>query len=256
MRMTLKKSIKAGLAAAGLEVRRLSRPASASTEGRPVGNVRSFLEDVRTRGFKPTGILDVGANRGDWTRMALSIYPSATVMMIEPQDEMDAPLLALCRERSSCLRVKAGAGRTEGELIQTIWEDLSGSSFLPPPDGDEIRTGRQRRTRVITIDSILTQYKDFRPDLVKLDVQGFELEALMGGGKLFGQTELFIIETALFSFINGWPITREVISFMADRSYEIYDITEFLRRPYDGALGAVDIAFVKKHGLLRSSNRW
>ena len=109
---------------------------------------------------------------------------------------------------------------------------------------------------MLTIDTILVQHADFQPDLVKLDIQGFELEALMGASKLFGTTELFIIETSLFSFINGSPITREVISFMADRSYEIYDITEFLRRPYDAALGSVDIAFVKGHGLLRSSNRW
>jgi FkbM family methyltransferase len=198
----------------------------------------------------------VGANRGEWTRMALSIYPQASVVMVEPQDEMDAPLFALCQDRPACRHVKAGVGRVEGELIQTIWEDLGGSSFLPPPDEDQIRTGRQRLTRVLTINSILGQHPDFRPDLVKLDIQGFELEALMGGNRLFGSTELFIIETSLFSFMSGQPITREVISFMADRNYEIYDITEFVRRPYDGALGQVDIAFVKGDGILRSSNRW
>jgi hypothetical protein len=42
---------------------------------------------------------------------------------------------------------------------------------------------------------------------------------------------------------------------MADRD-EIYDITQFLRRPYDGALGQVDIAFVKAHGFFRSNNQW
>ena len=188
--------------------------------------------------------------------MALSIYPTAQVVMIEPQDEMDAPLLALCRERPSCRHVKAGVGCTEGELIQTIWEDLGGSSFLPASDDDQIRTGKQRRTRVLTIDSILAQDTDFRPDLVKLDIEGFELKALTGGNKLFGATELFVIETSLFSFLDGQPMTREVIAFMADRSYEIYDFTQYVRRPYDGALGLVDIVFVKSHGFLRSSNRW
>jgi len=233
------------------------QPLPAST-GRPIGSAWSILEDVRARGFTPTGILDVGANRGDWTTMALSIYPSASVLMIEPLDEMDAPLLAICQERSSCRHVKVGVGRVDGELIQTISPDLVGSSFLPPRDEVKIRTGRQRSTRVLTIDSVVAQYPDFRPDLVKLDIQGFELEALMGGNKLFGTTELFIVETSLYPFssLNGEPIAREVISFMADRSYEIYDIADFLRRPYDGALGQVDIVFAKNHGLLRSSNQW
>jgi FkbM family methyltransferase len=255
----MKQLIKNGLAAVGLELRRLPRYQSPlpASRGRPIGNIRNFLEDVRARSFTPTGILDVGANRGDWTKMALSVYPTAKVVMIEPLDEMDAPLLALCRERPSCRRVKAGVGRTEGDLFQSIWKpDLGTSTFLPGPDDNQIRAGTQRRTHVITIDSILTQDTDFPPDLVKLDIQGFELEALMGGNILFGKTELFIIETSLFSFMDRQPITREVISFMADRGYEIYDVTESVRRPSDGALGQIDIAFAKAHGLLRSHNRW
>jgi FkbM family methyltransferase len=247
------RSIRSGSNIFGLEIRRRAEPGSRS---RPVGNVKSFLEDIRARNFTPRGILDVGANRGVWTGLALSIFPNSSVVMIEPQDEMEQDLNRLCREYPSCLYVKVGVGRSEDTLVQTIWDDLSGSSFIPKTDPVLLATGKQRYTPVTTIDSILQQQPNFYPDLVKLDIQGFELEALIGASKLFGITEVFIIETSLFSGTSGWPITREVISFMADRCYEFYDITEFLRRPYDGALGQVDIAFVKRDGFLRSNSRW
>jgi len=94
------------------------------------------------------------------------------------------------------------------------------------------------------------------PDLVKLDVQGFELEVLSGAETTFGRTELFIVETSLFRFLPNQPLIREVISFMADRDYELYDITAHLRRPYDGALGQVDLAFVKADGRFRAEAKW
>jgi FkbM family methyltransferase len=237
----------------GLEVRRRAEPGSPC---RPVGNVKCFLEDILARNFTPRGILDVGANRGEWSLLALSVFPSSRVIMIEPQDEMEEQLNKFCREYPSCHYVKIGVGRAEDTLVQTIYDDLSASSFRPTTDPRLLATRKQRRTQVTTIDLILEQHPNFHPDLVKLDIQGFELEALIGGSKLFGITEVFIIETTLLSGTSGWPITREVISFMADRCYEVYDITEFLRRPYDGALAQIDIAFVKRDGFLRLSKRW
>jgi hypothetical protein len=91
---------------------------------------------------------------------------------------------------------------------------------------------------------------------VKLDIQGFELEALSGAQTTFGRTEVFILETSLFGFLPGQPVTREVISFMFDRGYELYDITDYLRRPYDGALAQVDLAFVKADGRFRTETKW
>jgi FkbM family methyltransferase len=258
----MKSAIKAALRASGFEIRRIraaepASPVAAPPGPSPIGDLPVFLNDLKTRGFRPRGIVDVGANYGHWARHVLSVFPEAPIIMIEPQDEMEPHMREILASHPGCHYVKAGAAREPGELIQTIWQDLAGSSFLPEIEAGQIETGRQRKTRMVTLDEVLNvTYPDFVPELVKLDIQGFELEALSGGESLFGKTEVFIIETSLFRFLPRQPITREIIGFMADRGYELYDITEFLRRPLDGALGQVDLAFVKADGRFRTSAAW
>ncbi len=254
----MKQIIKILLKKLNYEIRRIPEgqiciPGSAS---RPISNIESFLEDLRARGFSPEGIIDIGANQGHWTRLALSVYPETPVIMVEPQDEMEELLRELVAEHPNCQYIKAGAGKENGELVQTIWEDLAGSSFLPQVESKKIDSGEQRRTRIVAVDDILSRLDEFKPDIVKLDIQGFELEALSGAETLFGKTEVFILETSLFSFMPNQPLTREVISFLAEKQYEIYDITEFLRRPSDGALGSIDFAFVKREGIFRQNSLW
>jgi FkbM family methyltransferase len=172
-------------------------------------------------------------------------------------DEMESSLSQLSMETPICYYVEAGVGREEGELIQTISDDLAESSFLLESDSEQLKEGRHRKTKITTVDMLLSaSYANLYPDLVKLDIQGFELEALSGAQTTFGKTKVFILETSLFQFLPRMPISREVISFMSDRGYELYDITEYLRRPYDGALGRVDLAFVKSRGMFRRESKW
>jgi FkbM family methyltransferase len=251
----VKSIIKYLLRSVGVELRRAhnSHPGS---EHRPIGFFEAFLEDIAARGFKPRFVLDVGANRGKWTRMAKRVFPRATYLLIEPQPEMRPYLDSLCSEFRDIYWVEAGAGANKGKLIQTIWDDFEGSSFLPKVNEEMLRSGRQREVEIITIDSLLESRGGQAPELVKLDIQGFELEALKGANSLFGTTELFILEVSLFCFIEGTPLLREVVTFMGDRGYEIYDIPGYLRRPFDGALGQVDLAFAKNGGILRHSHGW
>jgi FkbM family methyltransferase len=235
---------------------RIAPDTGPSSVPRAIGLIRSFLEDIKARGFAPRGLLDIGANVGDWTRMALSIFPDLRFVLIEPQREMRASLESLA-ERPGCFFINAAAGPKSGHMVQTIWEDLGGSSFLPPVEEELLRSGRQRLTKIMTIDEALQQEcGGFQPDLVKIDVQGFELAVLAGAKQLFDCVELFIIETSLFEFMPGQPLTRDVINFMTQRGYEFYDVTEYGRRPFDGALGQIDLAFVKAKGFFRNSNAW
>ena len=91
------------------------------------------------------------------------------------------------------------------------------------------------------------------PDLMKLDVQSFELEALKGASSTFGKTAAYILEVSFFSFyVPEAPVFNEVVYFMKQRGYVAYDFAGFQRRPLDGALGQCDICFVQENGVFRT----
>lgn len=253
----MKSFIKIILKQFGYEIRRIARKEVVVTpDRRPVGKMETLLEDLRSRGLKCTAILDVGANSTLWSRMAQAVFPEAKFYMIEPQIEMKEKLESFCKEFSNSSYFMAGAGARSELMTLTIWDDLQGSSFLPLKNESLKDKGKQREIEIITIDSLIESSEIKIPELIKLDIQGFELEALKGAEKTFGLTEVFILEVSLFSFENRMPIFYEVIDFMKRRGYVVYDFPSFLRRPLDGALGQCDVCFVKENGFLRKSNSW
>ena len=252
LKQSLLAAVTAVLAPLGYKPNRLHPPASAQ---RSVGDVGEFLEDVRARGLSCRGIEDVGANTGGFTRKALAVYPDATFLLIEPQSEMAPHFEALKQKSPKVEYLIAGAGSQAGELIQTIFENRAGSTFLGETDEVLLRAGKQRKVPIITLDEVLRE-RGFDPTIVHVNAQGYELEVLKGAATCFGRTEIFVVEAATMAFLKGQPTIPEVLSFMTERGYAFYDITWIMRRPLDGALGLVDLAFVKAEGPLRASKAW
>ena len=254
----MKKLLKKILALAGYHLQKNQPAIPPGHPSRPVGNFTQLLQDLKERGLDCKQVLDVGANAGHWSGMANLIFPNAKYLLIEPQEEMKAKLEQLCAIQTNMHFVLAGAGPKATEMVLTVWDDLLGTSLLPAPDAALKANNKQRTIPIVTIDGLLDSGKMKVPELVKLDIQGFELEALRGAEKLFGQTEVFILEVSMFAFDGhqNQPEFFEVVQFMFERGYVVYDFPGFGRRPYDGALGQCDICFVKQNGFLRSSDRW
>lgn len=253
----MKNLLKKLLHSIGLELKRINKKSPVNIQERPVGDMRCLLEDLKSRELNCSWIMDIGANRTDWSRLAKSIYPDADFCLIEPQAEMKKCLEDFCNEFKNSIFVLAGAGAKFEIKTFTVWNELFGSSFLPDLNYDLKHTGKeQRQIKVVTIDNIIADYQIKIPELIKLDIQGFELEALKGASSTFGFTEVYILEVSFFPFEHSMPVFSEVINFMLDKNYVVYDFPGFLRRPSDGALGQCDICFVKKNGFLRKSNEW
>ncbi len=226
---------------------------------KPVGSMHNLLSDLCKRGLNVQAIFDIGAHKGEWSELAKQIFPNASVYLFEPQDEMQCYLREFKAKYSDVTIFQNGIGAINDKLVFTIWDDFAGSSFLPEPNDNLINNGKQRLIDVITLNSLFEQnlVVDY-PQIVKLDIQGFELEALKGGSMLFGIAEVFILEVALFPFddMPEIPTFIDVVNFMFERGYVVYDFGGFLRRPYDNAVAQCDLCFVKQNGQLRESNSW
>ncbi|MFC7356852.1 FkbM family methyltransferase [Jejudonia soesokkakensis] len=254
----LKKLVKKGLRKNGYKLTKIQPKKKVETPEYVVATMYSILRDLKERGLQCTHIMDVGANRTSWSRIAKGFFPDATFCLIEPQVEMEEGLQQFISDFPGDLYYLAGAGSKKETLVLTVYDDLAGSSFLPNANPELKKEGKQREIEIITLDDIISDSTFEIPQLVKLDIQGFELEALKGATSLFGKTEVFILEVSLFAFGSGkkMPEFAEVISFMYERGYVAYDFPGFLRRPLDKALGQCDVCFVKENGFLRASHHW
>jgi hypothetical protein len=79
---------------------------------------------------------------------------------------------------------------------------------------------------------------------------------LQGMTKRLLDIDYFIIETSTLSPFKEAAEFGQICQFMTDHSFALYDIMALQRRPLDGALGALDVAFVRKNCPLRTDPRW
>jgi FkbM family methyltransferase len=210
------------------------------------------LDHLVAKGFRPAMILDIGAARGNWTRTAAERWPEAKFFMIDPLRENAASLKDISRDNRFAYLLAAVASES-GERTMNLSPDLDGSSLLKYSDSDP---ARQRIVPVVTVDELLSSGKILPPQLVKIDVQGFEIEALDGGAELFRTAEVLILEVNLFRFAADCPRVEEVVRYMADRQFVLFDVAGMLRRPFENDLGQMDLVFVSERSALVNSNRW
>ena len=90
-----------------------------------------FFAAIKRLGFYPKHIVDVGANRGTWTRRAFSYFPDAQYTLLEPQGHLKAHIQDLLDRGCRINWIDAGAGDRPGELPFTISFRDDSSSFAP-----------------------------------------------------------------------------------------------------------------------------
>ncbi|MDQ2974662.1 MAG: FkbM family methyltransferase [Acidobacteriota bacterium] len=134
-----------------------------------------------------------------------------------------------------------------------VHKDLVGSSLYKEAEASSV-DGTERRVTAVALDSICHDEQTQGPYLIKIDVQGAELDVLRGASEILLQTEFIMMEVSLFEFFKGGPQFSDVVSFMKDKGFVCSDIYGFQYRPLDNALSQVDIAFVKENGRFRQTH--
>lgn len=211
-------------------------------------NMEMGLAAMAARGFSPRTIIDAGAFEGNWSRLAKNIWPSCSLVMIEPNLAKTEILLGVAKDLDAVLFSELLGADNDKSVPFYVME--SGSSIMAERSAVP-RTAETRRLR--TLDSLPVDIK--APAFLKIDAQGYELEILKGAGRVLPAFEAVLLEVAIIEINEGAPLLHEVVAFMKSHGFVAYDILEIHRRPLDKALNQVDIVFVNEQSRLISDKR-
>jgi FkbM family methyltransferase len=220
-------------------------------EGLGVPSLHWSLQNLKKKKFNPLSVLDVGAYEGYWTLDLLEVFPDARVLMVEAQASKKQFLERIKLEFKGCDYSISLLSSVDG-VEKYFCENETASSITDiPVTGFNTQTIRTR-----SLDSLLQEKQFPLPDLIKLDVQGHELEVLKGATSALAHTEICLLEITLIDFGEGNPLLLDMINFMDTCGFQAYDISHFIRRPYDKALYQIDMFFIKKNSTMLAEKRW
>jgi FkbM family methyltransferase len=192
----------------------------------------------------------VGAAFGDFTLTCTRFFPDASYLLVEPLEEYRPFLEAAIRERPKMSLAMVAAGHTNGIAIINVHRDWLGSSMLSESEGPAV-DGFPRTVPVHSLDHLQSRYSVPRPVLLKLDVQGGELEVLHGAQCLLTAVDYVWIEVSLLPFFIGGPELHDIVAYMRSHGFVAYDFGNLNYRLLDGALAQADLAFVRADGAFR-----
>ena len=219
------------------------------------GEARNAFDRMRLcreLGFKPQCIVDGGAFRGLWSVKISRLYPDANFLLIEPNPDLQGTIAENIRGLDGVV-INVALGRLPGKATFNFWSNPAsdaGASLLDHVSGSP---SSSIEVEVDTLDNICNRLS-LGPDLIKLDLQGAELAALEGAQRVLQDAEFAIIEFGVLEAYVGRTSPRDLLDFMYDNGFTLYDIIDCHNRPYDGALCGGDFFFAKKSSPLRVYN--
>ena len=98
----------------------------------------------------------------------------------------------------------------------------------------------------------LSNFKlDTNNNMIKLDVQGSEIDILKGLGSNIDLFEIILLETSVKEYNKGSPLFIDVINFMNEKNFSFYDIYDLKRLGMNKSfLVQFDAVFIRKNSSL------
>ena len=212
-----------------------------------VTNLDVIITSLKNKNFKPDYIVDVGCFRGIWTKRLLKFFPNSKYILFDA-DHKNIEYLDKLKSKNKNIEYRIKL-LSDDEKDYEFFSMASGSSIF------EEQTNYSREIKKIKssllYNELPNEIKNTKSNLIKLDVQGAELKVITGLKELINNFEVIILEVSLHKYNKGSPLFYEVISYMQNNKYILYDIYDLKRLGnIDSFLLQFDCVFLRENSNL------
>jgi FkbM family methyltransferase len=205
-------------------------------------------------------VIDVGANAGQFGVELRQAGYEGRIISLEPLSEPYRRLVSQAAGDPRWRTVQTAIGRRPGPAEMHVASNGgASSSFLAMLDLHARNAPEATYTGTETV-TVMTLDDAVRPHLagtdtvfLKLDVQGYELEALSGGAETLSSVSMVQLELSLMPLYESAPTYAEVMEYLHDRRFHLVGIETGFASPA-GLLLQADGLFVADGSFNRLRN--
>jgi len=197
----------------------------------PLNHIHQSIRLSRKLLHKDFIILDIGGGIGASVKLFTDNFPDKKIIVFEPVEESFKAIKKRFPDNYNIEFVKAAAGNENTEKEINIAARITSSSLLPleaDPKSDvfnEEYLGQKRveKIRIIRLDDFLANNHD-EFGILKIDVQGFEMEVLKGAAKTLKRTDIIVLEVNNHYGYKGSAKYYEIDKYLRENNFSLYNI--------------------------------
>jgi FkbM family methyltransferase len=182
--------------------------------------VAASLEHSALPSKRYATVVDIGAHTGQFSLLARFLYPDAAIHAFEPLPEAAAKFRAVFANDPHVRLHEAAIAPASGVATLYVGGVWDASSLLPSAGSctDEIQV------HAAPLEEFVTGAEIRSKALLKLDVQGFEREALVGCRSLLDRFDDVVAELMLHEAYMGQALPADVIALLRDNGFQLVGI--------------------------------
>ena len=179
---------------------------------------KNYLSIIKTRyGFTPKTIYDIGSCVLHWTAEAEKVWPGSEIVLFDATDIFE-PLYVENNYKYHIGLLSNESGKTV-DFYQNNLTFGGNSYYRENPVYNPLATYLYDDSTIVklqteTLDSVVENKKFNLPDLEKIDVQGAELDVLMGATEVMKSCQHLIVELRNVEYNIGSPEKETIINYL------------------------------------------
>jgi FkbM family methyltransferase len=200
-------------------------------------------------------ILDIGAHQGESIRFFKEIFPNGIIYSFEPDPDNFKILEECCNSfdnfggRSYCFNKaiadKQGTMRFYRQNISHLGGLLPINKMSKDSLGYASKAANEPiDVEVTTLDLFCSEMEVPNVDIMKIDVQGYEVNVLMGAIHMLTKTSCCTVEVSLYDFYEKSSSLLQVEQLMHDAGMKLWDISKLSKNPKNFRTDWVELVYI------------